>query len=387
MTAHARDAYAHDALPGTAKRPGGARGEGLEDSVDQDPSWGARWKTSSLSSPIWDRVLLDPIREILRRPGKSFRANLARATFALVDSRRPAPSELAVALEILHAGSLVIDDLADQSLERRGAPCLHRIYGLPRALNAGNYMYFWALERLAELELPPAAAVALQRRTNRTMLDCHRGQALDVGLWVGGIAASELGAAAEEISTLKTGALMSLAAYAGALTAGGSPRQLEAASSFGMRLGVVLQKLDDLGNLTSKRSPAKRFEDLRWGRVTWPWAWAAERLAPRSFAELEARSARMRRAHLGRPSSANRAAAASGQGLDAAPESAGVDGVADSELASIAAELLMCAGLHRRGEIRAELARTLGDLAAEFGEGPAVREMATEMERLEASYE
>lgn len=342
--------------------------------VDGDPtSAGAAWRSSALGSQVWNAVLLDPIRDILSRPGKSFRANLVRTIFALIDADGMPPPELPAALEILHAGSLVVDDIADDSRERRGGPCVHRLYGTPRALNAGNYMYFWALELLADLPLPAAAGRALLRRANRTMLDCHRGQALDLGLAVGEVPQGSLRAAAAEISALKTGALMSLAAVSGAVAAGASPGEQRAAERFGGRLGVVLQKLDDLGNLTSKHAPGKRFEDLRAGRVTWPWAWAAEALDAPDFAALEQRSRRVRQA-----------CAAVATGTEGVGKVSDVD--LETEMRALAEDLLMCAGLHRRNDIRAELGETLAELGAAFGDKPALRTLAAEMERLEASY-
>jgi geranylgeranyl pyrophosphate synthase len=366
--------------------------------VDEDRSWGAEWRSSPLGPPVWDQVLLAPIRDILGRPGKSFRANLVRASFALVNDTESPPAELSAALEILHAGSLIVDDIADQSRERRGGPCVHLTFGVPRALNAGNYMYFWALELLSEVALPPAAGRALLRRANRTMLDCHRGQALDLGLVVGGLRRESLLDAATEISSLKTGALMSLAAYAGVVAAGADAAQEAAAERFGMRLGIALQKLDDLGNLTSRHAPGKRFEDLRAGRITWAWAWAAEALGARDFAELEARAREVRLAAgagmAGGPSPSPSPSGA-GRTEDVAGHQAGPPGAVgepigdpalEAELVSLAEDLLMCAGLHRRGDIRAELAATLADLRAVFGNRPAIRLLAQDMERLEASY-
>jgi geranylgeranyl pyrophosphate synthase len=345
----------------------------LDDWVDADRTWGAEWRTSALGARVWNEVLLDPIRDILGRPGKSFRANLVRACFALVNEDATLPPELPAALEILHAGSLIVDDIADDSHERRGGPCIHRVHGTPRALNAGNYMYFWALELLADLPLPAGVARALLRRANRTMLDCHRGQALDIGLQVGAIPKEILFDAAAEISVLKTGALMSLAAYAGAVAAGATPEQERAAERFGGRLGVVLQKLDDLGNLTSRHAPGKRFEDLRAGRVTWPWAWAAEALDAPDFAALERRAQESRRACEAAAATQSRSVEGAGPALEA-------------EMGSLAEDLLLCAGLHRRSDLRAELGEILGALEAVFGDKPALRLLGAEMERLEASY-
>jgi geranylgeranyl pyrophosphate synthase len=245
-------------------------------------------------------------------------------------------------------------------------------------------MYFWALELLADLPLPAGVARALLRRANRTMLDCHRGQALDIGLQVGAVPKETLFDAAAEISVLKTGALMSLAAYAGAAAAGASPEQERAAERFGGRLGVVLQKLDDLGNLTSRHAPGKRFEDLRAGRVTWPWAWAAEALDAPDFAVLERRAQELRRAAA---AAIQPGAMQPGSAAATPPGSVDAGGAAlEAEMGSLAEDLLLCAGLHRRNDLRAELGEILGALEAVFGDKPALRLLGAEMERLEASY-
>ena len=44
--------------------------------------------------------------------------------------------------EIVHNGSLIVDDIEDQSLQRRGGDCTYRKYGVDRAINAGNFLYF-----------------------------------------------------------------------------------------------------------------------------------------------------------------------------------------------------------------------------------------------------
>jgi hypothetical protein len=55
-------------------------------------------------------------------------------------------------------------------------------------------------------------------------------------------------------------------------------------------------------------------------------------------------------------------------------------------MGSLAEDLLLCAGLHRRSDLRAELGEILGALEAVFGDKPALRLLGAEMERLEASY-
>ena len=90
---------------------------------------------------------------------------------------------------------------------------------------------------------------------------------------------------------LKTGALMELAAVAGALAAGASADSIDALAQFGRRMGLGLQMLDDFGNLTAptpETSDTKALEDLRNERPTWPWAHAAVDLNAAAFSQLQA---------------------------------------------------------------------------------------------------
>jgi geranylgeranyl pyrophosphate synthase len=241
---------------------------------------------AGVPEPLWRRALLDAARDMLCRPGKEFRGRLTSTAYRLGGGTGAAPDALAAMLEILHAGSLIVDDIEDDSAVRRGRPTLHRLVGLPLALNTGNWMYFLPFALLDDLALPPATELELRRCMTRTLLDCHFGQALDLGARVSDVPQERLADVALTITTLKTGRLMSLAAAAGALVAGAPPSVAQALARFGESLGVGLQMLDDLGNLSDRAAPEKRLEDLRHGRVTWPWAWAAGLLEDDAFRGL-----------------------------------------------------------------------------------------------------
>ena len=75
----------------------------------------------------------------------------------------------------LHTASLIIDDIEDESETRRGEKAAHIVYGVPRALNAGNYVYFLALEKLLLLQSTTCVEVFTAE-----MLNLHRGQGRDI---------------------------------------------------------------------------------------------------------------------------------------------------------------------------------------------------------------
>lgn len=236
---------------------------------------------------VWDEALYAPLADFLSRPGKEFRARLVGLAWELVGMRGAPPAELGLVVEVLHAGSLIVDDIEDDSTYRRGELALHKRWGLPRALNAGCWLYFWPDALLERMELAPPIELAVRRLISRTLLRAHQGQAIDLSTRVFELQQSEVLGVASVATRLKTGALMQLAASLGAVAAG-APRQTVAElGRFGEGLGVALQMLDDLGGIVSESRCHKGHEDLLTGRVTWPFAWAARELDPLAYAQLQ----------------------------------------------------------------------------------------------------
>jgi geranylgeranyl pyrophosphate synthase len=231
---------------------------------------------ASLADELWQRSLLGPANDFLVRPGKQLRARLCAAAWSLSggDAAGP-PAELPAIVEILHAGSLIVDDIEDGSHERRGEQALHVRHGIPLALNTGNWLYFVALDLLGRLPLPADVRFSLYRAASTTLLRCHEGQALDLALSVDTVPAHQLRDVVSMTTQLKTASLMELAAIMGALAAGGTEPVVAALGACGRELGIGLQMLDDLGGLGAARRHKGR-EDLRLLRPTWPWAWLAE---------------------------------------------------------------------------------------------------------------
>jgi geranylgeranyl pyrophosphate synthase len=306
---------------------------------------------------LWEAALLEPARDVLTRPSKLFRSRLVRMAARLAGARH-IPAALPALLEMIHTGSLVVDDIQDDSSQRRGAACLHRLHGVPLALNTGNWLYFWPLTLLDTLGLPGAMAARMRQRMCAAMFRCHFGQALDLALPVGQLDRASVPAVVAAATRLKTGALTALAAEVGALAAGAPAATIAALRCFGHRLGVALQMLDDLGNLADGDDD-KRHEDLRLGRPTWPWAWAAEDLDDRAFADLQ-REARVLNAH----------ALAGGRG-DAAP---------------LAARLRAAIGPRGRREASRLLDQAFDQLRGALGPDADLQALAAEIARLEAAY-
>ena len=199
-------------------------------------------------------VTADAMRYSLLGEGKRLRAILLIAAYRAVGGREDA-SELAAAVEVVHAYSLIHDDLPcmDDDDVRRGRPTVHRVYGVPAATAAGLAMVPLAA-RCAQhaartLALPAAASAAIVAELMRAsggggMIG---GQLLD--LEGEGIALSL--AELERIHRAKTGALIRAALRIGGLAACAGPPAMAAFDRYGSAVGLAFQIADDVLDVTA----------------------------------------------------------------------------------------------------------------------------------------
>ena len=227
-------------------------------------------------------ALFDPMAALINNPGKRLRAQLVTMIYRLFHDDRAVSfaaakqcRDCAEVVELMHAGSLIVDDIEDGSQMRRGRPALHVQFGVPLALNAGNWLYFWPFELLKDTGFAADQMLFAYERYNRTLLRAHFGQALDLGAKLPQMPQDSVAEVCLADMTLKTGALMGFAAVLGGTVAGESDRVLESLDGFGVDLGIALQMYDDLGNVIGKGDPQKRYEDLSLSRPSWAWACAA----------------------------------------------------------------------------------------------------------------
>lgn len=238
---------------------------------------------SPIANHLINQALLRHVEEFKYREGKRIRGKLVQICFGLAGGDGRFSETLAQSIECLHAGSLIVDDIQDDSSFRRGVPTLHNKIGVPLAINTGNWMYFKALELLHSTSLPMHQQTQLISAMVTTGRRCHEGQAIDLYARLDRIPVSEWKDTAEAISTLKTGALVELAIHMGCVAAGASPVLTSALTTFGSHIGIALQMRNDLDELVhlaqtppDDQETHSRDDDLRNLRITWPWVWAAE---------------------------------------------------------------------------------------------------------------
>lgn len=182
--------------------------------------------------------------------GKRLRPLLVYVTGRAFDAPLEVLDACAVAVEVIHAYSLVHDDLPamDDDALRRGRPTCHVAFGEAMAILAGDALQALAFEVLAnDSALAVGAATRLEMlRVLATACGSHGmagGQAFDLAAVGRPLAASEL----ERMHVYKTGALIRASVQLGALAAGcDDPRVLAALDEYGHAIGLAFQVRDDL---------------------------------------------------------------------------------------------------------------------------------------------
>ncbi|KAF9935993.1 geranylgeranyl pyrophosphate synthetase [Mortierella alpina] len=206
-------------------------------------------------------ALLEPYTYICSNPGKEMRTELIEAFNIWI--KVPA-QELAIITRIvkmLHTSSLLIDDIEDDSVLRRGEPVAHKIFGVPATINCANYVYFQALAELTKIPNPKMLTIFTEE-----LLCLHRGQGMEL-LWRDSLTCPT----EEEYIAMvndKTGGLLRLAVKlmqaAGDCTVDYVP-MVEL-------IGIHFQIRDDYLNLQSSQYSANKgfCEDLTEGKFSYP---------------------------------------------------------------------------------------------------------------------
>jgi len=207
-----------------------------------------------------------------RRRGRSLRASLCIAAARAFGASAEEAVYSAVSLELMHNAFLVHDDIEDESDERRGAPALHRLHGVPAALNAGDALVVLGLRPLLENRGVLGARVSFRvlEEAERMVRESVEGQALELR-WRRENTAS-LTESDYMLMTLKKTCWYT-AIYpirVGALIGTRDGVDLDAFVRFGFFVGTAFQIQDDLLNLHGDHAQyGKELEgDLREGKRT-----------------------------------------------------------------------------------------------------------------------
>lgn len=248
---------------------------------------------SGVDTPGIDSALLVPVREFVSRDSKQVRAQLVRIGFSLATSNAVSPNPnqeklldcMACVVEALHAGSLMIDDIQDADELRRGKAALHMQIGVPRTINAANWLYFWPTDLLRQQTLEPAMELEIYRLFHKTMMRAHQGQALDLGHDMTKTSQAEGFEISVAAIELKTGELTGMCSELGAIVGNAEPTRRRQLTTLGQRFGVALQMFNDIGEVFAKIKDDQALRPLL--RPSWVWAVAARELSSEEFAKFQ----------------------------------------------------------------------------------------------------
>ncbi|MBS1019819.1 polyprenyl synthetase family protein [Gluconobacter cerinus] len=200
-----------------------------------------------------ESILLEAMRYAALGGGKRLRGFLAVEVASLFGADRQAALRVAASVELLHAYSLVHDDLPsmDDDDLRRGRPSTHRQFDEAIAILAGDALQTRAFEILLEDETSSDAtirsnlALALARASGAAGM--VGGQVIDIRGEGRALPLDEV----RRLHALKTGALIRYAAESGAILAGVTDDRRDAIVAYGQNLGTAFQVADDVLDTTA----------------------------------------------------------------------------------------------------------------------------------------
>ncbi|MBT2543304.1 polyprenyl synthetase family protein [Streptomyces sp. ISL-44] len=230
------------------------------------------------------RALVAPVREVMEAGGRRWRPAIGGQVVGVLGGDLARFSPILAAMEIAHTGSLMVDDVEDGAIVRRGRPAAHTVHGVATALNAGTNAYF-AMDVALRRCVPDDVLLQGQMRElyMEALRAAHAGQALDIqghreemDQAVARGDAAGLLEAVRLTHRLKSGAMVGAGLeMAAQFTSAERPLRC-ALAAFGSALGTAYQITDDVADLhgVTRHGKATRRagEDLHNGKITMPLA-------------------------------------------------------------------------------------------------------------------
>lgn len=210
--------------------------------------------------------------------GKRLRPVLCLVTAECLGAQVSSAMPFALAIELFHNFALVHDDIEDGDLMRRGRPTTHRRYGIPQAINIGDYFVCKVLDTMVNGEQWNAATrLRLLRLMSEIADHTHIGQCLDMN------ARTSRQFTREDYLRIvreKTGYYLAAPMLGGAIIAGAGEEVLEPLRRLGHAVGPLFQVVDDVIDLTEGKGRGEVGSDIREGKRSYLVAAAAELAAP-----------------------------------------------------------------------------------------------------------
>ena len=206
---------------------------------------------------------LPAARHTIKAGGKRLRPALTVLTARLFGCADPASYRLGATMEMLHAATLMHDDVIDNADTRRGRPAAHTVFGATQAILAGDALLSVANDCVAAFGNPRLCSIF-----SKATYETAAGEILELdAMHNAGLTAR----AYEDIIRGKTACLIRSACEMGAVFAGAPEEGVAAIGTFGENIGMAFQMVDDALDCAPEAATGKPTGgDLREGKLTPP---------------------------------------------------------------------------------------------------------------------
>jgi len=246
-----------------------------------------QWKNTP---EAYKDILTGPIWDLMSRKGKHWRPIFGVLFLdSLGHPSRDYEGLLSTLLELNHTGALIIDDIEDNSLLRRGDKSIHLKYGTDVAINAGNTLYFLPYIQVCNHpHLDQQQKYDIYRIMVKVWVKSHFGQSLDI-YWSRYLDQENLSEWSNDsleerilqMYSYKTSSAVEAVGEAVCIIARSDAKTREAYMSLGRIFGTAFQIIDDINNFNNTKEWRKKCgEDLAAGKVTYVVVRALKSLAP-----------------------------------------------------------------------------------------------------------
>tara|TARA_Y100000780_G_C13672751_1_gene413062 strand:+ start:430 stop:1425 length:996 start_codon:yes stop_codon:yes gene_type:complete len=181
---------------------------------------------------------------------------------------------IAAAVEMIHNFTLVHDDIMDNDEVRHSVPTVHKYYGLPLAILAGDVLFSKAFQVVShygtKAGLPDNVISQLVSKLSQSCIDLSEGQAMDINMTSNTKFSSE--SQYIKLINKKTGSLFAVSCELGAICALANKTDIENLAKFGRNMGIAFQIVDDLIGVIGDPKVTKKpvGNDIREGKKTLP---------------------------------------------------------------------------------------------------------------------
>ena len=216
------------------------------------------------------KKLYDAAGHLIVNGGKRLRPYMVIRSCQILGGKSSTAMIAASAVEMVHNFTLVHDDIMDNDEMRHGVPTVHKKFGMPIAILAGDVLFSKAFQIISESKLSPNANAHLISRLAKACVDVCEGQLLDIKM----ADEKRIPTEAEYITMIgkKTAALFDVSCAMGAICATNRPKDISNLSDFGRNLGIAFQITDDLIGVMGDPKVTKKpvGNDLREGKKSLP---------------------------------------------------------------------------------------------------------------------